>query len=141
MSYYTELRKQDLATWRVWYRMHQIVQTEEYAYVESSVCEEWHGPSGFINFVDDMGSKKPGRILARHNKLGDWNKDNCYWARTKKQCQTGRRGIKHPKLRELAKSNGIPYRTFWSRCRSGWDPKDAATMPPHTGLAYKRRIV
>jgi len=136
---YTQARKEDLATWRIWFRMHQIVQTGEYAYVESSVCEQWHGSEGFLNFLDDMGPKKPGKILARHNKLGDWDPQNCYWADTKKQCQTGRRYIKNVESRRLAEKNGIAYRTWYNRIQTGWDPLDAATLPP-SQVPYKKRI-
>lgn len=138
---YTQARKEDLATWRVWYRMHQIVQTEEYAYVESSVCEEWHGSEGFLNFLDDMGPKKPGHILSRKNKFGDWDKDNCEWVKTKAQNQKNRRCSNKEihKGKQLAKENGILGNTYYSRLRLGWSPKDAGTVTPHYGKPLNKR--
>lgn len=138
---YTLARKEDLDTWRVWYRMHQIVLSEEYAYVESSVCEEWHGSAGYLNFVEDMGHKKPGHILSRKNKFGDWDKDNCEWVATKKQNQANRRCENKDihKYRDIALQNGIKGNTYWARLRAGWSPKDAGTEKPHYGKPLHKR--
>lgn len=35
---------------------------------------------------------------------------------------------------DVARANGVPYATYWSRCvRLDWDPRKAATRPPEEG--------
>lgn len=51
-----------------------------------TVCNEWQGPNGFINFLRDMG-ERPGKNFSidRIDGTGNYNKENCRWATQSEQ--------------------------------------------------------
>ena len=56
---------------------------EEYAeyYKDVSVCERWTNEQfGFLNFLEDMGSRPEGMTLNRKNGGKEYNKQKCEWA-------------------------------------------------------------
>ena len=136
---YSALRKEYITEWRIWYRMHQVVNKKEQYYLEVSVCDDWHGPDGFIEWFDYMGPRpKHCDTISRKNKLGDFEPGNVEWTTSKIRNSTNRFG--HEKWREanqIRKKNGISYMTYYSRLRSGWDPIDAATIPPRKIKRYR----
>lgn len=55
-----------------------------------SVCQQWRGKSGFIQFLADMGSRPKGMTLDRINTDGDYEPSNCRWADAKTQARNRR---------------------------------------------------
>jgi hypothetical protein len=49
------------------------------------VCPEWLGPSGFDNFLRDMGPRPEGTTLDRINVNGHYEPSNCRWATDSQQ--------------------------------------------------------
>ena len=71
-SLYSQLRKEHLAEWRVWYNMCHNCKNNKTYYVETDVCEEWKGPEGFINWLDDIGPRPNDKyVLDRINKFAE----------------------------------------------------------------------
>lgn len=145
MSNYTQLRKDYLPEWRIWYEfVYRCENNTQNCYVEVEVCDDWKGEQGFVNFMDDMGPR-PGSnyYISRKNKLGDWEPSNVAWVKGKEQAQEGAYRSYFDddfyKYRKLAKENGIRYLTFYGRVKRGWNLADAATLPP-SQIKYKSRI-
>ncbi len=57
------------------------------------VCERWLGPSGFSNFLADMGPRPDGMSIDRRNVNGHYEPGNCRWATDIEQ-RHNRRDIK-----------------------------------------------
>jgi hypothetical protein len=55
-----------------------------------TVCDRWQGPSGFPNFVSDMGPRPDGLTLDRINNDQGYEPGNCRWTTWKVQ-QSNRR--------------------------------------------------
>ena len=143
--YYTDLRKEYPRTWRIWYRMNKRCRDNQLGYVEVSVCDDWNidisKEEGFINFVDDMGPSEKELEIDRINPFGDYEPNNCRWtSRTVQTQNTRARAQGDYKYLELAHKNNICRATFYSRIERGWNPKDAATLPPEQ-KRYKDRIL
>jgi len=143
---YTEMRKEYPRTWRIWYRMNmrcKIGQNGDYVDVE--VCDDWNidngSPDAFLQFLDDMGPSENEKEIDRINPLGDYEPGNCRWVDPAvNRRNTRRRYNGDYKLLDKARKNGILAPTFYGRLRNGWNPQDAATLPP-SAVKYKKRTV
>ena len=107
------------------------------------VCEEWHD---FVRFFADMGLPPPGYTLERADNSEGYSKDNCVWARTRKQANNQRRNRiveykgKRFTLAELAEHHNI----FWGTLRNrldvyGWDLERALTEPVRKADTFRFR--
>lgn len=47
------------------------------------VCERWR--TDFAAFVEDVGTRPPGKTLDREDNDGPYEKDNCKWSTAKEQ--------------------------------------------------------
>lgn len=142
MSIYSELRKQYLAEWRIWYKMHYNCKYNLDYYVETRVCDEWTGEQGFINWLDELGPR-PGNnyVLDRINKLGDYEPGNVEWTTRSKSQLRQRRHLDEKSIinyRKRAETNGIHRHCFYARIRAGWNVEDASNLPMSQKKYYKR---
>ena len=140
---YTALRKEYLREWRIWNRMCYRCKNNLEYYVETNVCEEWQGEEGFINWFDYMGIKPgPEYVLDRINKLDDYHPDNTVWSKKGDSNRSMRfHETERGRWYKIAKQNGVKRHTFWMRLNKwGWDPQDAATMPPGVKGYHQRKV-
>lgn len=144
MSLYSDLRKEYLTEWRVWYKMHYSCEHDLEYYVETQVCDEWHGEQGFVNWLDDLGPR-PGNdyVLTRVNKIGDYEPGNVMWAK-KPQAYSTRR-LDHTEYghwRKIALANGIHGECFRRRVKEfGWTYEQASSLPVENGKRLASRYV
>jgi len=55
------------------------------------VCDRWSGPTGFANFLADMGDRPAGKTLDRFpDKWGDYEPGNTRWATRSEQAKNAR---------------------------------------------------
>ena len=144
-SVYTCLRKEYPRTWRIWYRMNWRCLKNQKAYVDVEVCEEWNkedsGEYGFLNFIDHMGPSEKDLEIDRINPFGNYEPGNCRWVtRSVQNNNTRFHASGEGQMIKKAVKNGIKKDTYYSRCKRGWNPIDAATLPP-SPEKYKQRII
>ena len=141
---YTEMRKEYLDEWRVWYKMIWSCRKQAIYYVDVHVCEDWQGPKGFLAWFDHIG-ERPSREMVqdRINKMGDYEPGNVEWA-TKTNSMNRMRKHSDPEERSFygakARLNGINKHTFYNRVERGWHLNDAATLPP-SQQRYRDRLL
>ena len=147
-SVYTAIRKEYPRTWHIWYRMNRRCEKpgpQESAYLDVVVCDEWNkeesGEYGFLNFFDHMGPSEKDLQIDRINPFGDYEPGNCRWVdRFVQNNNTRFHTTEKGQMIKTATKNGIKKDTYYSRCKRGWNPIDAATLPP-SATKYKQRIV
>lgn len=101
------------------------------------VCERWLGPTGFQNFLADMGRKpSPAHSIDRIDVNGDYCPENCRWATRTQQNNNTRRNIvlshagKSMTIAEWSRETGIDYKIIHARVQiMGWSAEDALTRP------------
>lgn len=97
----------------------------KYGAVGVSVCPEWHGTAGFVQFVKDMGMPEPGMSIERKDVFGNYCPDNCCWLPRRLQGRNKRKTIRVVvdgellPLAEVAERYGINYTTLHGRYTSG----------------------
>lgn len=141
---YTEMRKEYLDEWRIWYKMNWSCRKQAKYYVDIQVCEEWKGSEGFLEWLDHIGPKpSEDMVMDRISKIGDYEPGNVEW--TTKETNMNR-CRKHQDPDEIAyygaiaRKNGIKRHTFQNRVYRGWDLNDAATLEP-LPVKYKDRLL
>lgn len=143
MKPYTDLRKQYLDEWRIWYRMCNVCANNETYYVETQVCDEWQGEQGFINWLDYVGPRPTSdSVLDRINKLGDYEPGNVEWTSKGISQSRSRRHETSDALKwkRIAHSNGIKRGTWYKRLSMGWSLEDAACLPAENKPLKTRTI-
>lgn len=100
-----------------------------------TICDQWRGPDGFKNFLNDMGHKPDGRSLDRIDVNGNYSPENCRWASPTQQGRNKRnnrmityQGITLTQV-EWAERAGLKDDTFGSRIRAGWSIERAMNTP------------
>jgi hypothetical protein len=63
-----------------------MVQYKNYGGRGITVCEQWRGKNGFVQFLADMGDRPRGKTLDRWPDMnGNYEPGNCRWATIKEQ--------------------------------------------------------
>lgn len=107
-----------------------------------TVCEEWSGENGYINFRDwsfkngyDPKAPKKEMTLDRIDNERGYSPDNCRWASYKTQANNRRNnrkitiGGETHTISEWADKVGIDQRSISSRLYNGWPEEDAVMKP------------
>lgn len=102
-----------------------------------TVCEEWLGENGFINFYNwaIKNGYKEGLSIDRIDNDGNYCPENCRWATKKEQMMNTRRnrwidfnGETHT-ITEWSNITGIAQSTIETRLKRGYSIDDALTTP------------
>lgn len=104
-----------------------------------TVCRRWTGPSGFSNFLADMGPKPSATssVDRRHNGRG-YSPANCRWANKTTQSRNSAKARiltvngQRRCIAEWAEVTGIPRHTIQWRISHGWSAVEAVTKPIDT---------
>lgn len=88
-----------------------------------SVCKEWLGKDGFINFYNWSmeNGYKDGLTIDRIDTNGNYEPSNCQWATMKEQANNTRRNIvisykgENKTLTELCEEYGLKYNIMYNR--------------------------
>jgi hypothetical protein len=101
-----------------------------------SVCERWAGPSGYENFLADMGERpSAGYSIDRMDNDRGYEPDNCRWATDPQQCRNRRNSIfvewegVRWQLNDLCEAKGLNDKVVRGRLKIGWSIADAMTVP------------
>jgi hypothetical protein len=85
------------------------------------ICSRWLGPSGFRNFLADMGPRLAGMSLDRIDNDGNYEPGNCRWA-TRVQQQGNRRVTvwgehngERLRLTEISERTGVSWKKLRRR--------------------------
>lgn len=109
-----------------------------YGAVGVSVCDDWRGENGFINFLSDMGNKPtPSHTIDRVDGTKDYCKNNCRWATKLMQSNNQRSNRKIEwngdiyNVSQLMRKLGIYTKSgvYYTRLDRGWSVKDTFSIP------------
>lgn len=129
------------------YNIHQKMISRCYKEYEKSykyyggrgitVCDEWRGENGFINFYNWSinNGYKDNLSIDRVDVEGNYCPSNCRWAtyKTQQNNRTNNRMLKYKgvnyTLSELADKFNMPQDRLWARLKLGWDLEKALITP------------
>ena len=107
-----------------------------------SVCNEWKGENGFVNFREwaiasgyDENAKYFDCTLDRIDTNGDYEPSNCRWISMREQCKNRRSNVRityHGITKiasEWSEFFGVSSDFFNQRLRKGWDAVKAIEKP------------
>ena len=96
-----------------------------------TVCDSWCGPSGYDNFILDMGLPPPGLTLDRIEGEKVYSKATCKWSTWKEQAASRRqKSVDADSLNQKAIAAGLPYSTVYQRIKLlGWTEAEALSTP------------
>jgi hypothetical protein len=113
-----------------------IKNKKNYQDIGITVCEEWIGENGFINFYNwAMDNKyEKGLSLERINVLDGYNPKNCKWIELREQYFNKRNSFLLEDGRNLSKvlyelNRSSDYDLVASRIKIGWSLEDALNKP------------
>ena len=97
-----------------------------------TVCDRWRGPTGYDNFILDMGLPPPGLTLDRIDGAMVYSKETCKWSTWKEQANNRRQKAVDPtSLSQRAKAAGLTYHSVYQRIHFfGWTEERALATPP-----------
>lgn len=103
-----------------------------------TVCDEWLGKNGAINFLKwaEQNGYKEGLTIDRINVNGNYEPSNCRWITHQEQMfnRSNSIVIEGINIAEYVTKTGIvPVKTAYQRYKSGWDVWDIITIPPIKG--------
>lgn len=98
------------------------------------ICQAWQ--DSFVQFYKDMGERPHGYTIDRINNEGDYEPENCRWAKQKTQSNNTRKNyyVEYKGRIQTAKQWAeelqiVEYKTMLYRLRTGWDTAAAMTTP------------
>lgn len=100
------------------------------------VCKAW---MDFGAFRRDMGRRREGCVLARHDRNGDFTPENCYWESRSASARRGRSSTvlsyngETLLLSEWSERTGLPPQRIRMRMIAlGWSVGEALGLEPRT---------
>ena len=125
----------------VWRSMHnRCYNSRQQAYKNYGgrgifVADRWHGPEGFIKFVEDMGLPPADCSIDRIDNNGPYSPENCRWATKVEQAANKRNnrlitanGQTKP-MAQWAKDLGCSPSAILHRIKNGMSAQDAVSIP------------
>ena len=97
------------------------------------VCDRWHGPEGFANFLRDMGERPNDCSIDRIDNDKNYEPSNCRWAGQKTQHRNKVSNVnltlngRTQCLRAWAEELGIGATTLSARKAKGWTDEEILT--------------
>lgn len=118
---------------------------EHYQRFGISVCEQWQGKDGYLNFLADMGPRPSAEYsLDREDNDGNYEPGNCRWATDIQQNRNRRnnRLLTYSGRTQCAaawaEELGINVFTMRKRLASGWPIERVITEPVCSSKSRKR---
>lgn len=116
-----------------------------------SVCDEWSGENGFINFYNWSMSNgyKEGLQIDRINNEGNYCPKNCRWVTCRENLMNKSNTLFYEykgekmTLQEWATKSGISYKRLRARIKEcGWDFEKAIVTPiRHKNIKRKNEVI
>lgn len=111
-----------------------------------TICDEWLGENGFINFYNWAISNGYSDELTidRIDVNGNYEPSNCRWVTIREQNYNKRSTHyitafgKTQSMAEWVKEYRLNKSTFYARIKAGWNPEDAILLKPHQTGSYAK---